>query len=123
MGRAASIAICGMVALATVPATTAAAPPGDNCGPITGPRWTAPGHRSGRLWDVNESGTSCPAAKYFVARILREHPDRRGRLRPPRGNTAFRSCSVDVRHRDIHPYATGACTGDRVGISWGIYPV
>jgi hypothetical protein len=120
--RAASIGICGMLALVTVPATmaTAEAPPED-CGTVVGPRWTAPGNRSGRLWHVTESGTFCGIARLDVKRLLGERVDRHGRLRPP--GLGFSSCSVDVRHRDIHPYAAGACVGDRFGVSWGIYPV
>jgi hypothetical protein len=99
------------------PATSGAAPPGDSCGTIVGPRWTAPGHRSGRRWDVAESGTSCPAAEFAVRRLLRERVDRRGRLRPI---APFISCSVDRRHRKIHPYGAAACLGDKVAVSWGI---
>jgi hypothetical protein len=100
-----------------LPATTAAAPPGENCGTIVGPRWTAPGHKSGRRWDVAESGTSCPAAEFAVRRLLAEHVDRRGRLRPI---APFLSCSVDVRHRNIHPYGAAACVADKAAVSWGI---
>jgi hypothetical protein len=116
--RAASIVLCAVIAVVTVPAITAAAPPGDNCGAIVGPRWTAPGHRSGIRWDVAESGTSCPAAEFAVRRLLRERVDRHGRLRPI---PPFLNCSVDVRHRNVHPYASAACVGDRVGVSWGIH--
>jgi len=104
-------------ALVIAAPTTHAAPPGDNCGTIHGPRWTAPHHRSGRLWDVAESGTSCAAAKFAVERLLREHVHH-GRLRPIQ---PFINCSVDVRHRNIHPYSSAACVGDKVAVSWGIH--
>ena len=112
-----SIAVCGAIGAVIVPAISTAAPPGDSCGTIVGPRWTAPRHRSGRRWNVSESGTSCPAAVFAVKRLLRERVDRRGRLRaiPP-----FLSCSVDRHHRNIHPYGAAGCVGDKVAVSWGI---
>jgi hypothetical protein len=115
--RLVSVAICGLIALVTLPAATVAAPPGKDCGTMVGPRWTAPGHRSGQHWHVAESGTSCPAAKFAVQRLLREGIDRQGRLRPI---PPFSSCAADVRHRNVHPYAAAACVGDKVAVSWGI---
>jgi len=111
-----------MLTLLTVPATMAAAEqPTEDCGTVVGPHWTAPGHRSGRNWYVTESGINCDIARYDVKLLLGERVDRHGRLRPP--SRGFISCSVDVRHRNIHPYGAGACVGDELGLSWGIYPV
>jgi len=116
--RSASIVVCGLMGLVVGPATAVAEQSAEECGTILGPRWTAPGNRSGRLWYVAESGTFCGIAKADVRVLLREKVDRRGRLRPP--GLGFAACSVDVRHHNIHPYAAGACTGDRFAISWGI---
>jgi hypothetical protein len=113
----AALTASAIIGLSVTSVPAAAAPPGENCGTIVGPPWTAAGHRSGRRWDVSESGTSCAAAVFAVRRLLREHVDRRGRLR---AIAPFIGCSVDRRHRNIHPYGAAACLGDKVAVSWGI---
>lgn len=101
-----------------VPATTMAAPPSRDCGLRARPHWTAPG-RSGRDWYVVASGVSCVYAFYVVETMGTERIDRQGRFlgKVPHG---FIGCAADTRHRNIHPYGTAACVGDRVAVSWGI---
>jgi hypothetical protein len=117
--RLTAIAVGTVIALAAAPAITAAAPPGTDCGTRAGPRWTAPGHRSGRAWFVVASGVSCTYAFYVVETAWTERIDSQGRFlgHVPHG---FIGCAADVRHRNIHPYGAAACLGDRVAVSWGI---